>query len=118
MDGRLGQVRLEVLVGIGRESVDGWFDERVFPVLTPLAVDPGRPFPHISNLSLNLAILIRDEVERLEAEASGKAEKPADPEDDHDIAPPKEPEPPAKADEDLPLANVSEPKKPAKKKGG
>ena len=38
-----------------------YFDEVVFPVLTPLAVDPGRPFPHISNLSLNLAILIRDQ---------------------------------------------------------
>ena len=33
---------------------------RSFPTLTPLAFDPGRPFPHISNLSLNLAILIRD----------------------------------------------------------
>jgi polyphosphate kinase len=36
------------------------FAEIVFPVLTPLAFDPGRPFPHISNLSLNLAVLIRD----------------------------------------------------------
>lgn len=37
-----------------------YFDETVFPVLTPLAFDLGRPFPHISNLSLNLAVLIKD----------------------------------------------------------
>jgi polyphosphate kinase len=37
-----------------------YFAATVFPVLTPLAFDPGRPFPHISNLSLNLAVLIRD----------------------------------------------------------
>ena len=41
--------------------VKGYFDEVIFPVLTPLAFDPGHPFPHISNLSLNLAVLIRDE---------------------------------------------------------
>ena len=43
-----------------KTKVDEYFDEVVFPVLTPLAFDPGRPFPHISNLSLNLAVLIRD----------------------------------------------------------
>ncbi len=36
-----------------------YFDEMIFPVLTPLAYDPGRPFPHISNMSLNLALTVR-----------------------------------------------------------
>ncbi len=36
------------------------FEREIFPVLTPLAFDPGHPFPHISNLSINLAIEIRD----------------------------------------------------------
>ena len=36
------------------------FDERIFPVLTPLAVDPGHPFPYISDLSLNLAVVVHD----------------------------------------------------------
>lgn len=38
----------------------GYFDREIFPVLTPLAFDPSRPWPHISNLSLNLAVVIKD----------------------------------------------------------
>ena len=40
--------------------VDEFFESQVFPVLTPLAVDPGHPFPYISNLSLSLAVRVRD----------------------------------------------------------
>jgi polyphosphate kinase len=39
-------------------DLEHFFFERVFPVLTPLAVDPGHPFPYISNISLNLGILL------------------------------------------------------------
>ena len=42
------------------EKVNAYFNEVVYPVLTPLALDPGHPFPHISNLSLNLAIVVRN----------------------------------------------------------
>ena len=48
------------LDGEERAAVDAYFHEHVFPVLTPLAFDPGRPFPHISNRSLNLAVVVRD----------------------------------------------------------
>jgi polyphosphate kinase len=42
-----------------RETAQQYFEETIYPILTPLAFDPGRPFPHISNLSLNLSVLIR-----------------------------------------------------------
>ena len=68
--------RTEVLPGLDEEGIrlvhwddlgdreqarlQGYFREQVFPVLTPLAVDPAHPFPYISGLSLNLAARVRD----------------------------------------------------------
>ena len=43
-----------------REKLRTYFQKEIYPILTPLAFDPGRPFPYISNLSLNLAVLIRN----------------------------------------------------------
>lgn len=43
-----------------RVYLQNYFEEQIFPVLTPLAVDPSHPFPHISNLSLNLAVVVKD----------------------------------------------------------
>ena len=55
--------------------VDAFFESQVFPVLTPLAVDPGHPFPYISNLSLSLAVRIRDPQTGLEHFARVKVPK-------------------------------------------
>jgi polyphosphate kinase len=55
-------IRLSDWDELGAEDqafLDGVFDDQLFPVLTPLAVDPAHPFPYISNLSLNLAVVIR-----------------------------------------------------------
>lgn len=41
-----------------RSEIDSYFQQNIFPVLTPLAVDPSHPFPYISNLSLNLAVFV------------------------------------------------------------
>jgi polyphosphate kinase len=43
-----------------RRQLSRRFEEQIFPVLTPLLVDPAHPFPYISNLSLNLAVVLRD----------------------------------------------------------
>src|SRR5262249_10230346 len=43
-----------------RSALGSYFLQEVFPVLTPLAFDPGRPFPHISTGSLNLAVVVGD----------------------------------------------------------
>src|SRR5512136_952056 len=50
----------EELKGKQRKLLRRYFEREIFPALTPLAFDPGHPFPHISNLSINLAVVIRD----------------------------------------------------------
>ena len=59
-------VKLEDLNSTQRAFVDDYFCREVYPVLTPLAVDQGRPFPHISNLSLNIGATVTngDSIER------------------------------------------------------
>ena len=42
-----------------QDSLNAFFKKEIYPVLTPLAFDPGRPFPYISNLSLSLAVLVK-----------------------------------------------------------
>jgi polyphosphate kinase len=56
----LRMVTAAELEGEDAEWLRRLFEERIFPVLTPLAVDPAHPFPYISNLSLNLAVLVRE----------------------------------------------------------
>lgn len=51
-------VDYENLSTSSRAEVDSYFQQNIFPVLTPLAVDPSHPFPYISNLSLNLAVFV------------------------------------------------------------
>ncbi|MBK1786861.1 RNA degradosome polyphosphate kinase [Prauserella cavernicola] len=53
-------VRWSDLEGTDRERLSRYFTDQIFPVLTPLAVDPAHPFPYISGLSLNLAVTVRD----------------------------------------------------------
>lgn len=63
----LPQLRLQGVSLLGYDELDSTdtkladvhFDEQVFPILTPLAVDPGHPFPYISDLSLNLGVRVR-----------------------------------------------------------
>jgi polyphosphate kinase len=53
-------VGMSELTAAERRAIDEQFESQIFPVLTPLAVDPGHPFPYVSNLSLSLAVEVRD----------------------------------------------------------
>jgi len=57
----LSIVKFSELSGEDRSKLEEYFSENVYPILTPLAVDPGHPFPMISNLSLNIAVTVKDE---------------------------------------------------------
>src|ERR671919_15396 len=71
----IGVIDCEDCDGPELEKIDRQFSEQIFPVLTPLAVGPGRPFPYISNLSLSLAVWLRDPVSRTETFARVKVPK-------------------------------------------
>jgi polyphosphate kinase len=68
-------VDCEDCTGADAQAIEEIFREQVFPVLTPLAVGPGRPFPYISNLSLSLAVWLRDPVSGEETFARVKVPK-------------------------------------------
>jgi polyphosphate kinase len=59
---RITLVHWDQLSSEEQDRLHALFRDRVFPVLTPLAVDPAHPFPHISGLSLNLAVTLRNPV--------------------------------------------------------
>ncbi|MGH7675929.1 MAG: polyphosphate kinase 1, partial [Gemmatimonadales bacterium] len=54
-------VRLDQLSPAERRHVDDLFATSIYPVLTPLAIDPGHPFPHVHNKSLNIALLVEND---------------------------------------------------------
>ena len=70
-------LRMKELDAESRAQVDQRFREQIFPVLTPLAIGLGRHFPYISNLSLSLAVLLRDPVAEEETVARVKVPKEA-----------------------------------------
>ncbi len=53
-------VKYQELSRTEKQQMDAYFEREIFPVCTPLAIDPTHPFPFISNLSLNLAVILRD----------------------------------------------------------
>ncbi|MEZ5078053.1 MAG: polyphosphate kinase 1 [Solirubrobacterales bacterium] len=68
-------VSLQTATPAERREIDARFHEQVFPALTPLVIGLGRPFPYISNLSLSLAVLLRDPESGVEIIARVKVPK-------------------------------------------
>src|SRR3954464_3009930 len=62
----IGIVGYDEVAASERQRLDERFRRQIFPVLTPLAVGLGRPFPYISNLSLSLGVVVRDPVTDIE----------------------------------------------------
>ncbi|HID51381.1 MAG TPA: polyphosphate kinase 1 [Anaerolineae bacterium] len=78
-----------------KKKLSDYFEREIFPVLTPLVFDPAHPFPHISNLSLNLAVVIEDpdlresHVARVKVPAALPRLVPLNPLDPDELLPPK-----------------------------
>src|SRR5215207_5333822 len=68
-------VSYDEVEGRQRRDLDERFRRQIFPVLTPLAVGLGRPFPYISNLSLSLGVIVRDPITHVETFARVKVPK-------------------------------------------
>jgi polyphosphate kinase len=68
-------VRYEEVDAAGRKRLDERFRRQIFPVLTPLAVGLGRPFPYISNLSLSLGVIVHDPLTDVQTFARVKVPK-------------------------------------------
>ena len=63
-----------------RATANDYFENQLFPLLTPLAVDPGHPFPFLSNLSTSLGVMLRPPSHAANAEAAAVLDDPDDPE--------------------------------------
>jgi polyphosphate kinase len=68
-------LRLDEVTSAQRAALDDRFIRQIFPVLTPLGVGLGRPFPYISNLSLSLAVLVKDPLNKVTTFARVKVPK-------------------------------------------
>ncbi|HEY6157853.1 MAG TPA: polyphosphate kinase 1 [Gemmatimonadales bacterium] len=75
--GGVERVRLEDLTDAERRQVEALFHSSIAPVLTPLAIDPGHPFPHVHNKSLNIALVVERRSSRQERRHFAVVQVPA-----------------------------------------